>query len=549
MKINLLIKFMLLGLCCAILPTACNKSTDDEPEMTVNNTDTTVPTEDSDSDKELKFSLESISGIWEGGSVFGYEDEAADGFVLNPDGWGYNYTGDPDNVVKIFYVKESLLEDGSYALTFYDGNAGSYAPVRNTRNLTLSRKSLIYKFSAQPPHSYVRKTGEPKHPLHGAWRYPWKDFNSIVLCPDGTGYSYKSRPERPDKYFSWTCRVDNVICFSIKYEQSDGLIEVLEMYELSPKSITFHVGSSSYQFSRISFNAPITAHGPAPEDPDNSENPTDPDDPTDPSEPSNPEDPSEPDEPNSPQTPDDPDVNDDPYDPVLANGYWRRAVSKYEDQEYYFYEDGTGYQEDLYMVHDLGIMRTWFKWTTSRGTISLKYENRNSPDEQLSYIVNGAMLTLTDSKGNTTTWNKRNTSAKVPYGQKPFANNYIYNKITGFYYSLSRVEEACEHAAAGENGNWKFLRFFGEDGYIDTTGGYIFYVTPYYDGIDSYWSEGTYKMLYSNNYYTYGAVLRTDKSQDLSSYNDKLTIKKNGNIHTYDYKGTDVEIHFVGTVK
>lgn len=68
---------------------------------------------------------------------------------------------------------------------------------------------------------------------------------------------------------------------------------------------------------------------------------------------------------------------------------------------------------------------------------------------------------------------------------KPFANNYIKYKVTGYYYEISKVVSGCEHAGPGSNMNERFLHFFGADGNLNPTGLRVFYHTPSWEGIDS----------------------------------------------------------------
>ena len=158
-------------------------------------------------------------------------------------------------------------------------------------------------------------------------------------------------------------------------------------------------------------------------------------------------------------------------------------------------------------------------------------------------------MTITDKNGKTLSYRHSTVSTTKPYGEVPYENGYILNKNTGYYYQISMVKEFCEHAKSGEKTNWKFVQFFGEDGTLQPTGLYCYYTTPYYEGIDGTWMNGTYIMLGNagSGYYKYGAVCYIRNSQPYLSSKDKLVVKKDGNKYEYDYIGDEVRLHLEAT--
>lgn len=199
------------------------------------------------------------------------------------------------------------------------------------------------------------------------------------------------------------------------------------------------------------------------------------------------------------------------------------------------------------MTGDMGINRMWYKWTAKNGIITLRPDNASN--KTLNYQIDGNNMTMTDEKGKSITYRHYNVSTIKPYGEVPYSKGYILNKNTGYYYQISMVKEFCKHATSGENANWKYVQFFGEDGTLQPTGLYCYYTTPYYEGIDGVWSSGTYLMLGNgaSGFYKYGAVCYIRGNEPYLSKSDKLVVKKNGNSYVYDYIGDEVNLHLEAT--
>lgn len=131
----------------------------------------------------------------------------------------------------------------------------------------------------------------------------------------------------------------------------------------------------------------------------------------------------------------------------------------------------------------------------------------------------------------------------------PYAN-YMYCTSWGGkgYVELTKVEMQCEHGK-GTEPNYKYLRFFGANGQVSPNGAVILYTTPYYEGIDKYWSDGTYKVNIGSGLWHYIIHPYINGYNACNQEHDgKLTIKSSGNIMVIDYKSDDIIMHFSGTV-
>lgn len=134
------------------------------------------------------------------------------------------------------------------------------------------------------------------------------------------------------------------------------------------------------------------------------------------------------------------------------------------------------------------------------------------------------------------------TSTEPPY------ENYIHCQFGHYGYTeLTKVEMQCEHGK-GTDANFKYLRFMGSNGSFYPNGAMIHYSTPYYEGIDKYWADGTYKVNTGSGYWTYVFKLQLDGKFITRDEEGTLTIKTNGKIKTLDYKSEYVTIHFMGVV-
>lgn len=132
---------------------------------------------------------------------------------------------------------------------------------------------------------------------------------------------------------------------------------------------------------------------------------------------------------------------------------------------------------------------------------------------------------------------------KSPY------RNFMYGWYSGThcYVELAKVEMQCEHGFDGD-ANAKYLRFCGSNGNVSPDGAVVIYMRPSWEGIDKYWSDGTYKTNEKGGYYSYTMHPYFNGHDYVGSEKyGVLTIKSNGDFKVFDYKSDLLRIHFEGT--
>lgn len=229
-------------------------------------------------------------------------------------------------------------------------------------------------------------------------------------------------------------------------------------------------------------------------------------------------------------------------DKKLVGEWWYRSSSSRLKKRYYC-SNGRGYEKNSYDGKDYGLMYRGFKWSTSKNDqIAIQYDG-DSRTFEYDYVIEDNKCTVTKGTSKES-WTKHSDNVDESFDptQKPFANNYLLNRNTGYYYQITKMTSGCNHAGSGDNMNDKFLHFFGSDGLLTTTGLRIVYFTPRWEGIDSYWADGIYTMSLTSGAYKYTSMAWCNGSS-LDTYDGKLKISRSGSFTTYDYNDKDVELH------
>lgn len=236
------------------------------------------------------------------------------------------------------------------------------------------------------------------------------------------------------------------------------------------------------------------------------------------------------------------------YDKQLIGEWWNGDVLG-KLKKRYFREDGTGFEVYSRNEDDYGLCYYYFNWNTETpGILTIKYDDESKASNKV-YSVEDGNLFIGENKSDK--WRNMGSDVKVEMkpNTKPFQNNYLHNKNTGYYYEISKVVKGCSHAGAGQNMNEKFIHFFGSDGTLTTTGLRIIYNTPSWEGIDSYWSSGTYRMSSSSGAYRYKAIAWCNGSS-LSTYEGgTLKISTTSTTVIYEFKDDDLELYVVVSTK
>lgn len=232
------------------------------------------------------------------------------------------------------------------------------------------------------------------------------------------------------------------------------------------------------------------------------------------------------------------------FDQRLVGEWWQGDVLDYLKQRF-FRSDGTGYE--IYSRHDedYGVQYFFFTWSTRNNIFSIQYNDESEPIEW-TYNIEGSKV-IFEKNGTKYEWNKMNSDEDMSFSEsdKPFANNYIKYKVTGYYYKISKVVSGCEHAGPGSNMNERFLHFFGSDGNLNPTGLRIFYHTPSWEGIDSKWYAGTYVMSSSSGAWKYYAMGWCNGRVLYIYEGGVLKIATNQSYTIYDFDDDEVELHVV----
>ena len=219
------------------------------------------------------------------------------------------------------------------------------------------------------------------------------------------------------------------------------------------------------------------------------------------------------------------------------------------DKLYYYLNDGNGYTE--YTKSDDGVFRRAFEWTLEEDVLTEAYAKDDYfADANISHIVSfdsEGHITLTNTKNNKqATYRKINDkgTTSVKYNNPPFIN---YVRIYGYYYELSKAVMRCEHGN-GTQSNGKYLNIFGANELMSPIGVWFNYFTPYYEGIDKEWADGTYKLSTKSSHWVYGGAY-TYKGNMSGRCDGKLTIKTSGKIKYFDFNldSGDAVGHFEGT--
>jgi lipoprotein len=224
-------------------------------------------------------------------------------------------------------------------------------------------------------------------------------------------------------------------------------------------------------------------------------------------------------------------------------GEWMYKSSSTRTVLRYYFPNGKGYEKYIYDDKDYGLQYIGFVWeTTEEGKITVHFDHESKPSEY-DYVKEGKECIL--KRGNSERkWTKRSDNVDESFDPSivPFANNYLLNRNTGYYYEITKMTSGCHHAGAGDNMNDKYLQFFGSNGNLTTTGLRIVYFTPRWEGIDSYWATGKYTMSLTSAAYKYSAMAWCNGSS-LSTYDGILRISRSGSFTTYDYTDEEVELH------
>lgn len=209
---------------------------------------------------------------------------------------------------------------------------------------------------------------------------------------------------------------------------------------------------------------------------------------------------------------------------------------------YHFLESGGGYYEEKNSYD--GYKLSPFTWTIKGMTLEITWEKGNKRTIEISSIVDGNLVGYISNIEIKLAQISTERTTDFDYKKPPYVNYVRY--YDGFYYELTKAVMRCNHAN-GTNSNSKYLQFFGPDGYLDPIGVVFTYFTPYYEGIDKEWYDGTYIINRKSGFWIYGAFY-TMRGVDSGRCDGKLTIKTAGEIKFLDFNLDDGDLigHFEG---
>lgn len=220
-------------------------------------------------------------------------------------------------------------------------------------------------------------------------------------------------------------------------------------------------------------------------------------------------------------------------------GTWKLdSVKSY----YYLMRDGNGYYESYNSYN--GIYKRSLKWEADNYTITIELLKDDY------YSSSTSSYTISENSGTLQFSSKKYVYTKISgtvtnedYRSKPY-DNYI--RIMGYYYELSEAVMRCSHATGTES-NFKHLFFNGTNGTTDPYGAIFAYATPYYEGINKEWLDGSYSIKQGGSHWIYTGWYY-HKGSSLGQCEGKLNIKTSGKIKVFDFNLSDGDCvgHFAG---
>lgn len=232
-------------------------------------------------------------------------------------------------------------------------------------------------------------------------------------------------------------------------------------------------------------------------------------------------------------------------------GTWK---IKNNSATYSYFENGEGLYENR--NSNGAIFWKWYKWEVTDSIITLNYEadgysyTKVTPKKFIiSYLETGNCIQYeyeNGKKGDKWEYTKINNlgTSDIKYNSTPYES---YIRIWGYYYPIHKAVMRCFHST-GTEANEQYLQFFGEIDLFNPAGAYLRYATPYYEGIDSYWRDGTYRISSSNSYWVYNFVYAKNNAS-YKATEGSITIKTANQLRVIDWRvdNGDCIGHFVGT--
>ena len=221
-------------------------------------------------------------------------------------------------------------------------------------------------------------------------------------------------------------------------------------------------------------------------------------------------------------------------------GYWST------DTYFHFLEDGNGYKESFKTSNkDNGINRIPFTWNILDSVLTIHYMpidpyfSKSTKEYTISNISEDLLILNHIKTKDYNTYTRINSegTTSIRYKSLPYVN---YVRINEFYYELSFAEMSCKHAV-GTGSNGKFLQFYGSNESLDPIGIIFNYFTPYYEGINKEWSDGTYLIRSSGNHWVYRCFYIW-RGASYNGCTGKLHIKTVNNIKIFDFSLDDSDV-------
>ncbi len=240
-----------------------------------------------------------------------------------------------------------------------------------------------------------------------------------------------------------------------------------------------------------------------------------------------------------------PEISEDEKIAEMLVGKWQRIPKTTRDNMafYVFNADRTGYFQE-HEWYD-GIQRDWIsKWEIVNSKLVFKWAGSGRTVEWEISISDDELVMINSAKYSTTYRHINNSqTSSLDYKETPYK---CYVCCLGVYYPLDVVVKQCEHGV-GTEWNSKFITFRGVD---ESIWYQIRYFTPYYEGIDNYWPDGTYKVnvptTASTSCWQYLGFMYVHGMKPCEDTNGTLKISHTNKHYKYTYKSEDIEIYFEG---
>lgn len=217
---------------------------------------------------------------------------------------------------------------------------------------------------------------------------------------------------------------------------------------------------------------------------------------------------------------------------------------------YYFTDDGKLTKESNKSSE--GFIHVDYNYTIKDSILVTKKTGLSGTSEdEYTISIKKDTLFMKNYRGVVSKYLKVDSEKPNKFNILPY-ESYLYDSRYNTFYPIRTATMKADHGT-GTLANFKFLILRAEYSESLLPTGIMFnYSTPYYEGINREWGEGSYQISRSGGYHTYGITMCYIGGYDASNMLDggTLNISKNSSYMVIDYKDKGgTLVHFVGKVQ